>query len=265
MGTLHDFIERIHLEAQNDDSIIRGKKRIWIKDYAIEGLGELNMTFANHVLGMNVQIGASCKIYKPQGYVDFLRAYLINCDGKTIELKRNNKIPAEIYGYLTQCDGTLMGDDCIGDIRTECYGCNEPVKLYHGCKPCQKCGCDNLHHITPEQRELLYNLDRYKDSWIRAKNDVDYFEFSADLEDMWVMIECFVDKDVDADECQINVDVNLAKTLEYYVKYRLLEGGQDTISMSQFFEKKYKTAKKKASINDNALTKTDLFAILTMK
>ena len=59
MGTLHDFIERIHLEAQNDDSIIRGKKRIWIKDYAIEGLGELNMTFANHVLGMNVQIGAS--------------------------------------------------------------------------------------------------------------------------------------------------------------------------------------------------------------
>lgn len=265
MTTLHDIIERIYLEAQNDDSIFRGKKRIWIKDYAIEGLGELNMTFANHVLAMNVQIPSVCRVYKPQGYVDFLRAYLIDCDGKTIELQKNNKIPAEIFGYLTQCDGTLLGDDCLGDLTTDCFGCNEPFKPGSNCYSCKKCGCDNYKHLTPEMRELLFNLDKYKDSWIRSKNDVDYFEFSSDLEDVWVMIECFTDKSVDADECQIKVDENLKKCLEYYIKYRLLEAGQDTMGMSQMFYQKYKTGKRKALINDNALSKTDLFSILTMK
>ena len=173
-------------------------------------------------------------------------------------------MPAEIYGYLTQCDGTLLGDDCIGDLTTDCFGCNEPMKVSKDCYSCTKCGCDNYGHLSLGIREMIMVLDKYKDSWIRAKNDVDYFEFSADLEDVYVMIECFVDKSVDADECQITVDENLKKTLEYYIKFRLLEAGQDTIGMSQNFYQKYKTAKRKAGIADNALTKTDLFSILTM-
>ena len=265
MNTLYDIIERIHLEAQNDDSIFRGKKRIWIKDYAIEGLVELNMAFANHVLAMNVQIPSVCRVYKPQGYVDFLRAYLIDCDGKTIELKKNSKVPAEIYSYLTQCDGTLLGDDCIGDLTTECFGCNAPVDLGNCNYSCKKCGCDNYSHLSENLRELLFVMEKYKDSWIRAKNDVDYFEFSSDLEDVNVMIECFIDKNVDADECEIKIDENLRKTLEYYIKYKLLENGQDTMGMSDKFYNKYKVAKRKAGINDNPLTKTDLFSTLLMK
>lgn len=262
--TLHDIIERIYLEAQNDDSIFRGKKRIWIKDYAIEGLGELNMTFANHVLAMNVQIPSVCRVYKPQGYVDFLRAYLIDCDGKTIELKKNNKVPAEIFSYLAPCDGSIL-EDCLGELTNHCVGCNEPISIAISCYSCKECGCDNYSHLSDGMREMLFNLDKYKDSWIVSKSDRDYFEFSSDLEDVWVMIECFVDKDVDADECGIAIDENLKKTLEYYIKYRLLEAGQDTMGMSQSFYQKYKTAKRKAGVNDNALTQTDLFSILTMK
>lgn len=265
MTTLHDIIERIYLEAQNDDSIFRGKKRIWIKDYAIEGLGELNMTFANHVLAMNVQIPSACKVYKPQGYVDFLRAYLIDCDGKTIELKRNSKVPEEIYNYLTHCDGTLIQDDCNGDLTTDCLGCNEPINISDGCYSCKECGCDNYSHLSDDVRELLFILEKYKDSWIRAKSDTDYFEFSSDLEDVYVIIECFIDKSMGADECTIQVGEELKKTLEYYIKYRLLESGQDTMGMSDKFYQRYKTNKRKAMVADNALTTTDLFSILTMK
>lgn len=56
MTTLYDITESVFLEAQNDESLFRGKKRIWINNYAKEGLSELNMTLANHVRAMNVQI-----------------------------------------------------------------------------------------------------------------------------------------------------------------------------------------------------------------
>lgn len=172
--------------------------------------------------------------YKPQGYEGFLRAYLIDCDGNTIEITRNNNVPADIFGYLIQCDGTLIGD-CDGDLTHVCFDCNEPAKVICGKLICKKC-CGRIENGIPQaMRELLMNLEKYKNSWIRTKDDVNYFEFSADLEGMWVNIEYFANQTVGVEECAIRVLENIKRTLEYFIKYRLLEGGQDTIQQSQFF------------------------------
>ena len=106
--TLHDIIEDIHLEAQDGDSIFRNKKRYNMVRYAKEGLQELEMTFATHLRGMNVEIGTSCKVFKPEGYEAFVRAYILDCDGRTIEIKRNPNIPNDVLHYLTSCNQMVI-------------------------------------------------------------------------------------------------------------------------------------------------------------
>lgn len=261
MTSLFDIIETIYLESQQIDSIFRNKSRYMMGRYAKEGMKKLNLTFGMNIKGMNVQIPSSCLVYKPEHFERFIRAYLIDCNGRTTEINRNNKIPTEIYKYLVNCDGTLF-DVCDedGNLSTECLECNEPVKTCDVSCHCESCGCD--FNLSEEMQLLLHDLNTYKKSWIKENDD--HFEFSSDLENMHVVIEYIGNQTENISECTIRVDEKMSLALEYWIKYRLLEGGQDTIAYADKFLAKYKKAKDSELIKQNALTLTDIYSAILL-
>ena len=259
MATLSDIIEKIHLEAQTPDSIFRNKPRYLYGIYGKEGLKKLGLTFGTNIIGMNMRIPSSCRVYKPEGFEAFVRAYLISCDGKTFELKVNNKIPNEIRHYLTNCDGSLItGCEELYDNCIECNSQGDNTCIDSSCHTCGGTG-----KCCPSDIEkLLADIENHKDSWISEKKD--YFEFSSDLEDYAVVIEYISNQTAGAEECALNVDDKLELALEYYIKYRLLEGGQETMQQAQYFRRMYKNLKDAEIVKANPLTQNDLISILKM-
>lgn len=263
MKTLHEIIENIWLETQDIDSVFRNKKRYMIVKHAKEGLKELQLTFATHIAAMNTQISSSCRVYKPDGFETFLRAYVCDVNGRTVEISRNNKVPTQIYRYLTDCDDTIL-ENCNGeDLWMDCIECND--KIVDG----DVCVCETCHGtgrcMSPEAAFLYEALERYKDSWVKEKNSNRYLEFSPDLEGMHVIIEYLSNNTVGVEECSINVDENLTNALDYYIKFKLLENGIETMQQAQYYWRKFKAIRDKELTKENALTKTDLYGLLLLK
>lgn len=262
MTSLFEIVDAIHLEAQGIDSIFRNKPRYLMAMYAKEGMKKLGLTFGLNIKGMNIRIPSSCVVYKPIDYEAFVRAYLINCDGRTIELNINSRIPSEIRHYLVDCDGSLI-DGCNEELFDNCLECNEDGT---GCKndQCVKCEGTGIcsKYCPSEMEQLISDIEKYKNSWIKEHNDC--FEFSSDLEDMAVIIEYIGNQTDGIDECAIQLDDKYAMILEYYIKYRLLEGGQDTLQQSQYFRRLFKNHRDAQMVKDNPLTKNDLLSILLM-
>lgn len=260
--TLHDIIEEIHLESQDIDSIFRNKKRYMMARYAISGLQELNLTFATNLATMNVEIPTSCKVYKPSDFMIFVRAYLIDCNGNTIEISRSNKIPDSIFHYLLNCDGTLLIDCDGSELYDDCLVCNDGIVddgcICECCKGTGRC-------LSEESNFLIQSLEMYKDSWVKEKSKLDYIEFSPDLEGMKVIIEYISDNTHDADECQLVVDENVKHALSYYIKFKLLENGLETMNQAKYYNMRFKALRDKAMFKDNAMTKADILSLFLKK
>ena len=263
MNTLHEIVENIWLDTQDIDSVFRNKKRYMIVKHAKEGLKELQMTFATHISAMNTNIPSSCKVYKPDGFETFIRAYVFDCDGKTWEISRNNKVPTGIFQYLTDCDDTILKNCGDEDLYVDCIVCND--KIVDG----EVCVCECCHGtgrcFSPEAAFLYEALERYKDSWVKEKNSNRYLEFSPDLEGMNIIIEYLSNNTVGVEECAINVDENLSNALEYFIKFKLLENGAETEARSLSYWRKFKAIRDKELTKENALTKTDLYGLLLLK
>lgn len=260
--TLFDIIETLSIESQQIDSVFRNKPRFMMIRYAKEGMKRLNLTFGMNVKGMNVQIPASCTVFKPEGFERFIRAYLIDCDGRKTEIRRDQNMPSEIFNFLVDCDGSLV-ESCTEDgmLTTNCISCNKPVETCEIDCHCNSCGCDFT--LPKSAQQMLHDIIRYKDSWI--KENQDNWTFSSDLENMNIIIEYIANQTSNVEECSIIVDEKLAIALEYYIKYRLLEGGQDTMGYSKEYYQKFKRAKESELIRQNALTLTDLYSTILMK
>jgi len=176
MITLFDVVERINLEKKEIDSIFRNKSRHMINLYAKEGLGRLGMSFALNIHGWTVSVPASCKLQKPSGYKEFIRASILDCDGRLIEITRNDKIPKETFAYLTNCDGTILQDqnntlETCGDSAV-CTP-SDDVCVECGCK---ECDCDYVYNpmYTKEVNQMIYDAEKYKNSWVKASNDSEF-------------------------------------------------------------------------------------------
>lgn len=260
--TIQDIVEEIYLQAQDDmDSLFRNKSRHLMYTYAKQGLNKLNLSFATNLKGMNVEIPMSCKVFKPQDYYQFVRAYLINCDGKTIEINRNQNIPEKIFHYLVNCDGTLL-DTCDEDsLKDECLSCN-PTKGGVCDVNCNSC-CGTGYFLPNAMAQLINDLNTYKNSFIKVNGD--FFEFSSDLEGMSVIIEYIGNQSGSLTECEIVIDEEMAEPLKYFIRWKLLEYGQDTLSQSQYYNKMYKATKLKATTSQNALNINDLYSIMQMR
>ena len=102
-------------------------------------------------------------------------------------------------------------------------------------------------------------------SWVKEKNSNRYLEFSPDLEGMNIIIEYLSNNTVGVEECAINVDENLSNALEYFIKFKLLENGIETMQQAQYYWRKFKAIRDKELTKENALTKTDLYGLLLLK
>ena len=172
-------------------------------------------------------------------------------------------MPTQIYRYLTDCDDTIL-ENCDGeDLWMDCIECND--KIVDG----EVCVCETCHGtgrcMSPEAAFLYEALERYKDSWVKEKNSNRYLEFSPDLEGMHVIIEYLSNNTVGVEECSINVDENLTNALDYYIKFKLLENGIETMQQAQYYWRKFKAIRDKELTKENALTKTDLYGLLLLK
>lgn len=259
--TIQDIVEEVFLESQSADSIFRNKERYLMYRYAKSGLNKLNLSFASNLKGINTEIPFSCKVQKPDDYYQFVRAYLINCDGRTIEINRNPNIPDKIFHYLLNCDGTLIDTCDENSLTTECLTCN-PSKGNKCDINCNTC-CGNGYYLPKIMRQLLDDLSKYKDSWISI--DGDFFEFSSDLEGMSVIIEYIGNQAGSLTECQIFIDEEMAEPLMYFIRWKLLENGQDTMQQSQYFKSMFKTARNRVAISRNALSSEDVYSIMLMR
>jgi hypothetical protein len=259
--TIQDVVEEIFLESQSIDSIFRNKERYLMYRYAKTGLNKLNLSFASNLKGLNVDIPFSCKVQKPDDYYQFVRAYLINCDGRTIEIDRNQNIPEKIYHYLLNCDGTLL-ETCNEDLlKDECMTCN-PSKGNKCDINCSTC-CGEGYYLPPMMRQLLADLKKYKDSWVRVGEE--FFEFSSDLEGMSVIIEYIGNQSGSLSECQIFIEEEMAEPLMYFIRWKLLENGQDTMGQSQYYKTMFKASRTKVSTSRNALSINDIYSIMLMR
>lgn len=259
--TIQDVVEEIYLESQSIDSIFRNKERYLMYRYAKTGLNKLNLSFASNLKGLNVDIPFSCKVQKPDDYFQFVRAYLINCDGRTIEIDRNQNIPEKIYHYLLNCDGTLL-ETCDEDLlKDECMTCN-PTKGNKCDINCSTC-CGEGYYLPSEMRQLLEDLKKYKDSWVKV--GAEFFEFSSDLEGMSVIIEYIGNQAGSLSECQIFIDEEMAEPLMYFIRWKLLENGQDTMAQSQYYKNMFKASRTKVSTSRNALSVNDVYSIMLMR
>ncbi|MGK6342844.1 hypothetical protein ACMGDK_11430 [Chryseobacterium sp. DT-3] len=264
MPTLKEVIEEIIYEATVPTSIFRNADEIMIDKYAKEGLKKLNLVFVQSIVGMNFSIPFSCKVFFPEDYMQFIRAYLINCDGKTIEIKTKNQVPSKIKHFLVQCEGGLLAD-CDGtNIDDECMECNPSKnngKCDSNCHQCYGTG----RYIPCELQQLYDDIQTYKNSWINVNEKDRCFDFSSDLEGMSVIVEYMGNDIHELDQCAINVPEKLAECLEYYIKYKILEGGIDTLNQSQYFKNEFKKLKSKELSKNNPLTERDLKSILFMQ
>lgn len=259
--TIQDIVEELYLQAQEPDSIFRNKSRHMMNTYAKQGLNKLNLSFAANLKGMNVEVPMSCKVFKPEDYYQFVRAYILNCDGKTIEIRRNQNIPEKIFHYIANCDGSLF-EMCDGEsLKDECISCNPSNggTIYDSCVTC----CGTGYYLPPAMAQLINDLTTYKDSFIKENGE--FFEFSSDLEDVSVVIEYIGNQAGSLTECQIVVDEAMAEPLKYFIRWKLLENGQDTLSQAQYYKNSYKNLSKKAAMDKNALNVSDLYSIMLMR
>lgn len=229
--------------------------------YAKSGLNKLNLSFASNLKGINTDIPFSCKVQMPDDYYQFVRAYLINCDGRTIEINRNQNIPGQVYHYLLQCDGTLL-DTCDEDyLKDECLKCNPSTG--NTCDiNCSTC-CGTGFYLPKEMKQLLDDLEKYKHSWVKTEGE--FFEFSSDLEGMSVMIDYIGNQSGNLSECKIFIDEEMAEPLTYFIRWKLLENGQDTMVQSQYYKNMFKASRNKVSTSKNALSVNDVYSIMLMR
>ena len=147
-------------------------------------------------------------------------------------------------------------------VRDKCLDCNNGLS-------CDDCVCETCNGtglcLSKESSNLIRSLELYKDSWIKVKDNLDYFEFSSDLEDVAVVIEYISDESFELSECLIKVDEDFESALEYYIKFKLLENGIETMSQAQYYWRKFKVLRDKITYKRNALSKLDLYSLFIRK
>lgn len=250
MATLKDIIDEIYIESQMDNSIFRNSSRFMMNKFAYQVLKNLNMTFWKNTIGWSLRVPDKLFVKLPQDYEMFVRAYLLDCNGKTIEISSNPKVPSEIRKYLIDCDGSILSEECNQDLYTDCIECDESTRY-----ECDTCCGTGRYQITLADR-LFADIIRFKDSYVQVKQD--RFEFSHDLEGMAIMIEYIGNGLTKSMPCDVKVEEEMREAIDYYIKFKILEGSKETLNDSQYYKNEYIKKKRLISLAENPLTLSDL-------
>lgn len=265
MPTLKDTIDRIVYESTLPNSVFKNADEIMVSLYAKEGLSKLNLTFLQGVRGMNFKVPNSCIAFFPVDYMGYIRAYIINCDGKTIELNVNRNIPNVIKNFMMDCDGSIVLDCDETELYSDCIECNSSDEYTSTNKDCDTT-CNVCHgsgkYLSTEARQFINDMNRYQDAWVKIHEAEKYIEFSAELEGTAVMIEYMSNNIHTISECSIEVPEKYMEILDYYIKYKILESDIDLANRAGMYYQKFKALRDKEIVNSNPLTTDDIYKAL---
>lgn len=221
--TLKDVIDRIIIEAKDDDSFIKNADRGHLILLSKRALREIGYTTNFLAKGLKVTVPSSLMIPVEEDFSELIRASVIdNC--KLFRIKENTGSNKDIASYLQDCKGDLIFDG-KGQIFDSCSNvmCVHENKVSE-CNNCTKCS------VSTE--------DKYRNSSIEIVNGA--IIFSHDLEDKEVFIEYLSNEIMDSlDECNIRIKEIFEEGIIYYVYWKYLERRVNTSNRANTFRDLY--------------------------
>ena len=230
--SLQNIIDNIELTA-DDDSYFKKIKHHRAVIFGKQGLKKLNVDLNSEDKLISFQLSPSLIFPYPRFMNDWSRISVItNCD--TLHVLNINNTPI-VQDYLQDNEWELLYDDQGSVLQ----GHDRAID-YGECETENKCSCIK---VSPCEE----NKGMFDDSWVRDVKSGNYFEFSPDLEDKEIVIEYQTAGLEKMNACDIKIPNSLELTLEYYIKWKLLEGKRNTPrSEVLYFMDMYKLEKKRS-------------------
>lgn len=230
--SLQNIIDNIELTA-DDDSYFKKLKHHRAIIIGKQGLKKLNVDLNSEDKLISFQLSPSLIFPYPRFMNDWSRVSVItDCD--TLHVLDINNAPI-VQDYLQDNEWELLYDDQGSVLQ----GHDRAID-YGECVTETKCSCLKVSPCD-EDKGLFDN------SWVRDVKSGNYFEFSPDLEDREIVIEYQTAGLEKMNACDIKIPNTLELTLEYYIKWKLLEGKRN-IPRSEvlYFRDIYKLEKKRS-------------------
>lgn len=207
--SLQNIIDNIILTA-DDDSYFKKAQEFRATIFGKRGLKELNVDLNSDDKIISFQLSPSLIFPHPRFMANWSRIGVIT-DCETIHILDINNTPI-VEDYLQDNQWRLLYDD-EGNVL-QAHDRNIP---YGDCAEHNPCECIK---ISPcEQSKGMFD-----DSWVRDVRSGSYFQFSPDLVDREITIEYQTAGLENMDSCDIKVPNNIESTLDYYIRWKLLEG-----------------------------------------
>ena len=123
--SLKDFIDRIFIESEDHDSLLRYADRNHLVLLSKRALREIGFYMCESVRGVTFDVPDKLIMPFPEHYQSFVRASVLEgCEMH--ELKVNDRLPKHIVTYLQTCGGEL-----IFDKQGEVYDVDTHLKCRH--------------------------------------------------------------------------------------------------------------------------------------
>ena len=211
--TLENIIDNIKLTA-DDDSYFKKLNRFRASILGKQGIKKLNVDLKSQNKAISIQLSASRIFPFPRYMTNWSIISVVNECGNIEPLNISNK--PIVQDYLQDHDWQLLYDEAGSVLIGNCFSPEEGHCCY------------KVQGYNKNESDCECTESKFKDSWVKENRAGGYFEFSEDLVDELIVIE-FQCAGLDAlKDCDILVHNNLELTLEYYIKWRLLEGKRNT-------------------------------------
>ena len=116
-ATLKTIVDTFIRRMQDDDHILKNKRRYLIVDYAKEAISNLNKELKPDVLAMEITVPETLYFALPHDYVDWARVSVVVPDESTDSFRLQ---PLELNGNINIADGYLQ--DNTGEILFDSDG-----------------------------------------------------------------------------------------------------------------------------------------------
>ena len=230
--TLQNVIDNILLKA-GDDSYFKHSERFRMSIIGKQGIKKLNVDLKSQNKAISIQLSPSKIFPFPKYMTNWSRVSVLNDCGKLVTLNVNNKPQIQDYlqdhewKLLYDCHGNVLEGACFDAEQGDC--CLE----FQDCESTHDdCGCGEKD---------------FSDSWVKENREGGYFQFSDCLVDRIIVIE-FQCAGLDGlDDCDIKIHDALELVVEYWIKWKTLEGNRNVpLNQIEMHRREYKREKNRA-------------------
>lgn len=230
--TLQNLIDNIKLK-EDDDSYFKNVKEFRMSIIAKQGLKKLEIDVLPSSRAISFQLPPTKIFPFPRFMNDWYRVSVVtSCNNLKVLTINNNP---KIQEYLQDNEYEIIYDS-NGEVLQA-----SPQHLDYG-KCIKFTNCLEKTEKEKEEKE-------FEDSWVKEYLQGNYFEFSDDLVDKEIVVEYKSNGLEKLKDSEIKIHNDLELTLEYYIKWKLLEGKRNTpMSEVMYFKQQYITEKRRSSV-----------------